>query len=42
MESYTSAFTTAYNMGFSAMLATEHILVDISLICYSSRVTNHG
>jgi hypothetical protein len=31
---------TAYNKGFSAMLASEHILIDISLISCSPSFTN--
>src|SRR4029079_11547416 len=30
----------AYNKGFSAMLASEYILIDISLISYSPSFTN--
>ena len=31
---------TAYNKGFSAMLASQHILIDISLISCSPSFTN--
>ncbi len=35
-----SVKSTAANKGFSAMLAAEYILIDISLISYSPSITN--